>query len=51
MKEIINKNYNKWRVFVYYLLFDMDELIEEFLLYRVLNEQEVEEEEGRGRGE
>lgn len=43
MKQIINKNYNKFNKFVYYLFFDIGELIDEYLLYRVLKEKDEEE--------
>jgi hypothetical protein len=48
MQKIINKNYNKLSKFVYYLFFDIDELIEEYLLYRTLKEKEKEELRGLG---
>jgi hypothetical protein len=43
MQKIINKNYNKLSKFVYYLFFDIDELIEEYLLYHILKEKEKKE--------
>ncbi|MGE4117922.1 MAG: hypothetical protein AB7F29_08570 [Candidatus Nitrosocosmicus sp.] len=43
MQKIINKNYNELSKFLYYLFFDIDGLIEEFLLHRTLKEKEKEE--------